>query len=99
MFDSLKSFESTMHFQLPKTLDHWPWLRILNVHYDQIKHDSRLWLEGFKPFSPEIQDAFNKCEFGMYNSSPSCRQFMPLLISMMMIICLSIVSFVGVSIF
>ncbi|KAH7870382.1 uncharacterized protein C8R40DRAFT_1258098 [Lentinula edodes] len=58
-----------MHLQLPETLDHWPWMRILNVHYDQVKHDSQLWLEGFQPFSPEAQNAFEKCEFGMYNST------------------------------
>ncbi|KAJ3914016.1 terpenoid synthase [Lentinula edodes] len=57
-----------MHLQLPETLDHWPWMRILNVHYDQVKHDSQLWLEGFQPFSPEAQNAFEKCEFALLAS-------------------------------
>ena len=48
---------------LPYTLRNWPWQRIISPHYRSCQAESVAWLESFKPFSPEAQIAFNKCDF------------------------------------
>lgn len=54
---------SQAHFYLPETLRIWPWKRAISPHYEAAKAESVAWIESFKPFSPEAQLAFNKCNF------------------------------------
>lgn len=67
---SLSRFSLTMGPQLPRvlylpdTMVNWPWPRAINPHYEEVKAASNAWFEGFKPFTPESQMAFNKCDFG-----------------------------------
>jgi len=51
---------------LPETMVNWPWPRAINPHYEEIKAASNSWFEGFKPFTPQSQYAFNKCDFGKH---------------------------------
>ncbi|KAJ6479121.1 terpenoid synthase [Mycena sanguinolenta] len=53
---------------LPDTLRNWPWLRHLSPHYPVCKEESEAWLETFKAFSPEAQQAFNLCDFNLLAS-------------------------------
>lgn len=42
----------------------WPWPRVINPHYEEVGAVSNEWIESFKPFTPESQIAFKKCDFG-----------------------------------
>ncbi|RPD59287.1 terpenoid synthase [Lentinus tigrinus ALCF2SS1-7] len=57
-----------MTFRLPDTLAKWPWLRLLNPHYAEVKAESSAWLESFHAFGPKAQKAFNKCDFNLLAS-------------------------------
>ncbi|KAF8970725.1 terpenoid synthase [Flammula alnicola] len=48
---------------LPETMANWPWRRAINPHYEEVKAASNAWFESFKPFTPQSQIAFNKCDF------------------------------------
>ncbi|KAJ3559506.1 hypothetical protein NM688_g309 [Phlebia brevispora] len=54
-----------MHYHLPDTLRHWPWKADVNPYYQAAKAESVAWIESFKPFSPEAQTSFNKCDFSL----------------------------------
>lgn len=55
-------------YVLPDTLRNWPWKRIISPYYRAAQAESVAWLESFKPFSPEAQIWFNKCDFSVYTS-------------------------------
>ncbi|GLB39974.1 putative terpene synthase family, metal binding domain [Lyophyllum shimeji] len=50
------------HYFLPQTLRNWAWQRNISPHYRACQAESVAWLESFKPFTPEVQVAFNKCD-------------------------------------
>lgn len=58
-------------YHLPDFLRDWPWQRIISPHYRTVKAKSVPWIEGFKPFSPPAQDAFNKCDLSTSLSTHS----------------------------
>ncbi|KAF4568086.1 terpene cyclase [Pleurotus pulmonarius] len=55
------------HFILPDLLDQWPFETEPNPH-QEIVDDSARWVESYKAFSPKAQDAFNRCNFGIFAS-------------------------------
>ncbi|KAL4252933.1 Terpene synthase [Abortiporus biennis] len=55
----------TTHIQFPDLLATWPWSRRINPHYDQVKEESKIWLESFNALSPKAQRAFNACDFAL----------------------------------
>ncbi|KAJ6477498.1 terpenoid synthase [Mycena vulgaris] len=52
-------------FRIPRTLECWPWPRLINPHYLRAKTESSAWLESFGAFSETAQAAFNKCDFNL----------------------------------
>jgi len=48
---------------LPETMAAWPWPRAINPYYEEVKAASNAWFKSFKPFTPESQRAFDKCDF------------------------------------
>lgn len=56
------------YYMLPDTLRIWPWKNIISPYYRQCQAESVEWLEGFKPFSPKAQVAFNKCDFSLVSA-------------------------------
>ena len=63
---SKMSSPSPKTFTLPDTLAAWPWPRMLNSHYTEVKAESSAWLESFHAFGPKAQKAFNKCDFSKF---------------------------------
>jgi hypothetical protein len=55
-------------YYLPNTLRNWPWKRIISPHYRAAQVESVAWLESFRPFSPEDQVKFNKCDFSLVSA-------------------------------
>ncbi|KAI0706366.1 terpenoid synthase [Earliella scabrosa] len=53
---------------LPDTFSYWPWPRRLNPHYKEVEGPSAAWLESFGAFSPQAQEAFNKCKISLFVS-------------------------------
>jgi Delta6-protoilludene synthase len=49
---------------LPDVLAKWPWPRMLNQHYGEVKPISDAWLRSFEAFDVSSQKAFDKCNFG-----------------------------------
>ncbi|KAK0624077.1 terpenoid synthase [Immersiella caudata] len=49
--------------KVPDFLRNWPWKRQLSKHYEEAKAESVEWVDGFRAFDPESQDAFNRCDF------------------------------------
>ncbi|KAJ3967193.1 terpenoid synthase [Lentinula raphanica] len=58
----------SQQFILPDTLHSWPWQRKLNPNYKKVKAESSAWIESFHAFTPQAQDAFNRCEFSLLAS-------------------------------
>uniref|UniRef100_A0A8H7Y3N7 Terpene synthase n=1 Tax=Psilocybe cubensis TaxID=181762 RepID=A0A8H7Y3N7_PSICU len=58
-------------YLIPDVLREWPYKRMINPYYRAAQEQSVKWLEGFRPFSPEAQIAFDKCDFSML-SKTSC---------------------------
>lgn len=48
---------------LPDTMIHWPWLRAINPHFEDVKAEVGASFRDFKALSPESQEAFDKCDF------------------------------------
>lgn len=55
-------------FRIPNTLTYWPWPRIINPHYEEVKAASEAWFRSFKAFGPESQSAFDRCNFSLLSS-------------------------------
>ncbi|THH07217.1 hypothetical protein EW146_g9384, partial [Bondarzewia mesenterica] len=55
-------------YTLPDTLRNWPWTRIISPYYRAAQAESVAWLESFKPFNPQAQIAFNKCDFSLVSA-------------------------------
>jgi Delta6-protoilludene synthase len=53
-----------LQFHLPDPLAQWPWPRMLNEHYTQVKPESDEWLRSFEAFDIQSQKAFDSCDFG-----------------------------------
>ncbi|KAF8175946.1 terpenoid synthase [Mycena galopus ATCC 62051] len=51
--------------KLPDTLSSWPWLRLVNPHYQEVSAASAQWVEAFGLFNPKAQTAFDRCNFGL----------------------------------
>ena len=49
---------------LPDTMAEWPWPRMINPYYEEVTLESNAWFKSFKPFTPESQYAYDKCDFG-----------------------------------
>ncbi|KAI0089641.1 isoprenoid synthase domain-containing protein [Irpex rosettiformis] len=49
---------------LPETVRDWPWTRMINPYYEEVAHESSVWLKPFKPFKKQSQYAFDLCDFG-----------------------------------
>ena len=47
---------------IPETLEDWPWLRVINSHYEEVKRESNAWFESFKPFNERSKYAFDLCD-------------------------------------
>lgn len=58
---------STEMLYLPETMTNWPWPRVINPHYEEVKAESNAWFHSLKAFSDKSQYAFDKCDFGQYN--------------------------------
>ena len=58
--------ESTL-LRLPNTLEDWPWPRVINPLYEEVKKESDAWFQSFKALSGRSQYAFDKCNFGQSN--------------------------------
>ncbi|KAI0298098.1 terpenoid synthase [Multifurca ochricompacta] len=58
----------TIRFYMPDTLENWKWPRHLNPHHVQANEASSAWFKGFKAFSPKAQEAFDRCELGLFTS-------------------------------
>ncbi len=54
---------------LPWTLDAWPWPRCESPHYASVTQEASSWCESFQAFSPQAQEAFNKCNFSYVPAS------------------------------
>ncbi|KAK0476350.1 hypothetical protein IW261DRAFT_1642056, partial [Armillaria novae-zelandiae] len=52
-------------FRIPNTPVYWPWPRVINPHYEEVKAASEAWFRSFKAFGPESQCAFDRCNFSM----------------------------------
>ncbi|EIM79126.1 terpenoid synthase [Stereum hirsutum FP-91666 SS1] len=50
-------------YTIPDTLANWPWKRKINQHYEEVKMESASWARSFHAFSPQAQDAFDRCDF------------------------------------
>jgi len=50
---------------LPDTLANWPWPRAINLYFEDVKAEVGASFRDFKALSPESQEAFDKCDFGM----------------------------------
>jgi hypothetical protein len=49
---------------LPDVLAQWPWPRMLNQHYAEVKPASDAWLRGFGAFDVSSQKSFDSCNIG-----------------------------------
>lgn len=52
------------YLYLPDTMANWPWPRKINPYYEEVTAESNAWFKTFKPFTPESQYAYDKCDFG-----------------------------------
>ena len=52
------------YLYLPDTMAAWPWPRKINPFYEEVTLESNAWFKSFKPFTPESQYAYDKCDFG-----------------------------------
>ncbi|RPD67494.1 terpenoid synthase [Lentinus tigrinus ALCF2SS1-7] len=52
------------YLYLPETMADWPWPRKINPYYEEVTAESNAWFKTFKPFTPESQYAYDKCDFG-----------------------------------
>ena len=52
------------YLYLPNTLAAWPWPRKINPFYEEVAAESNAWLKSFRPFTPESQYAYDKCDLG-----------------------------------
>ncbi|KAH9478062.1 Delta(6)-protoilludene synthase [Psilocybe cubensis] len=60
--------QDTPFYILPDVLRDWPYKRMISPHYRAARAESGKWLESFRPFSPEAQIIFNKCDFGLLSA-------------------------------
>jgi Delta6-protoilludene synthase len=60
------------YFKLPDTLEHWPWKRLLNPHFQEVKDESAAWLRSFKAFEPRQQRKFDLCDFSTLSLDARC---------------------------
>ena len=47
---------------IPETLEDWPWLRVVNPHYEEVKCESNAWFKSFKLFNERSERAFDLCD-------------------------------------
>ena len=52
------------YLYIPDTMSDWPWPRKINPFYEEVTAESNAWFKSFKPFTPESQYAYDKCDFG-----------------------------------
>ncbi|KAI0052312.1 terpenoid synthase [Auriscalpium vulgare] len=59
-----------IQFRLPDPVEicHWPWPRMLNPHYAEVKAECVAWIHSFNAMSPKAQKAFDKCDFSLLAS-------------------------------
>ncbi|KAG1830853.1 terpenoid synthase [Suillus variegatus] len=50
---------------LPDTMVNWPWPRTVNPHYEDVKAEIDASFRDFKALSPELQEAFDKCDLAL----------------------------------
>ncbi|KAJ3860026.1 terpenoid synthase [Lentinula novae-zelandiae] len=48
---------------IPDTMSNWPWPRMINPHYEEVKAASDAWFHSFAAFDARAQLAFDKCNF------------------------------------
>jgi len=54
---------------LPDTMtSNWPWPRAVNPHLEDVKAEFDASFRDFKALSPESQETFDKCNFGLTTS-------------------------------
>ncbi len=58
-------------FYLPDLFAQWPWPRVLNQHYEEIKPEFDEWVRGFEALDAKSQSAFDRCNFGEWVLVPS----------------------------
>lgn len=49
---------------LPKTMESWPWPRVINPHYEEVSALSTAWIRSFQAFTPQSQYAFDQIDTG-----------------------------------
>ncbi|KAI0050090.1 terpenoid synthase [Auriscalpium vulgare] len=57
-----------LSYSLPQTLAGWPWPRMINPHYEEVKAESRAWFHSLGAFEPNAQEAIDKCDFWLLAS-------------------------------
>ncbi|KAG2065292.1 terpenoid synthase [Suillus decipiens] len=50
-------------FYLPDTMVNWPWPRVVNSHFEDVKIEVDAAFRDFRALTPESQEAFDKCDF------------------------------------
>ena len=58
---------TTKQLHLTDTLANWPWNRVINPHYEEVKAESNTWFHSFNVFSARSLYAFYKCDFGQWS--------------------------------
>jgi hypothetical protein len=55
---------ASKEIRLPNTMANWPFPRMINPHYKEVKEECDAWFRGFDAFTPKSQRAFDKCDLG-----------------------------------
>ncbi|KAH9022738.1 terpenoid synthase [Lactarius deliciosus] len=55
-------------FRLPDLLAQWPWPRVVNKHYEEIKPQFDEWVHAFEALDARSQRSFDQCNFALLGS-------------------------------
>ncbi|KAI9443651.1 terpenoid synthase [Lactarius indigo] len=55
-------------FRLPNLLAQWPWPRVLNEHYAEVKAQFDEWVHAFEALDTKSQKLFDRCNFALLAS-------------------------------
>ncbi|KAL5482772.1 STS14 [Sanghuangporus weigelae] len=56
---------SSKTLYIPDTMANWPWPRIMNPYYEEVRAETTAWFHSFKAFSTRSQYAFDKGNFAL----------------------------------
>ncbi|KAH7928468.1 terpenoid synthase [Leucogyrophana mollusca] len=58
----------TKMFHLPDTMATWPWPRVINPHFEEVKAASDGWFRSLKAFSPKSQKSFERADLSRFGA-------------------------------